>query len=62
MERASLGYVTPLLTVTEYTLCHKTGDYKLNFYALKDQNILKLSRLCGSINPYACNSKRSSDL
>jgi len=62
MKRASLGYVTPLLPVTEYTLCHNAGDYKINFYALKDQNILKLSRLCENINLYACNSKRSSDL
>jgi hypothetical protein len=36
MERVSLGYFTPLLTVTEYTICHNTGDYKINFYTLRD--------------------------
>jgi hypothetical protein len=49
MERSSLGYVTPLLTVTEYKFCHNTGDYKLNFYTGLFISPSGISDHCGTV-------------
>lgn len=36
IERVFPGYVTPFVTVRAHTIYYVTGDYKLNFYTLKD--------------------------